>query len=140
MRTTQAVLAALKLPGRDAYDLPTSSKRFGDGGQYRVEIPSVEGPRALEAVLEAAVPLQVPIHRISQGSGIMLQTDEEIERMVALGRGRGVEGCLFVGPRRNWAPGVQAAGGSGRVLGARLPGPGQLASAIPAARHARPLG
>ena len=31
-------------------DLPTSAKRFPDGAQYRVEIPSVEGPEALEAV------------------------------------------------------------------------------------------
>ena len=114
-RTTQTVLAGLNLPARDAYDLPTSGKRFGDGGQYRIEIPSVEGPRALEAVLEAGQALRVPIHRVSQGSGIMLQTDDEIERMLALGRARGVEVCLFVGPRANWDTGAQAASASGRV-------------------------
>src|SRR5258705_14003835 len=113
MRTTQAVLAALKLPGRDAYELPTSSKRFGDGGQYRLEIPSVEGPRALEAVLEAAASLNVPIHRLSQGSGIILPTDEELQRMVALGRGRGVDGRPLVGPRAHWGTGAHAASGSG---------------------------
>jgi hypothetical protein len=139
-RTTQVVLAELKLPARDAYDLPTSGKRFGDGGQYRIEIPSVEGPRALEAVLEAAAGLSVPIHRISQGSGIMLQTDEEIERMVALGRGRGVEVCLFVGPRANWDTGAQAASASGRVLGASLRGADQLVYGIEDVRHACRLG
>jgi hypothetical protein len=89
MRTTDAILNDLKLSTRDAYDLPTSRKRFGDGGQYRVEIPSCEGPRAMEAVVAAAREHVVPIHRISQGSGVMLQTDEEIQRMVALGRAPG---------------------------------------------------
>lgn len=140
MRTTPAVLSELKLPARDAYDLPTSRKRFADGGQYRVEIPSVEGPRAMEAVLEAAASHQVPIHRVSQGSGIMLQTDEEIERMVALGRGRGVEVCLFVGPRANWDTGAQAASASGRVLGASLRGADQLAYGVEDVRHACRLG
>jgi len=139
-RTTQAVLAGLNLPARDAYDLPTSGKRFGDGGQYRIEIPSVEGPRAMEVVLEAGQALSVPIHRVSQGSGIMLQTDEEIERMLALGRARGVEVCLFVGPRANWDTGAQAASASGRVRGASLRGADQLAYGIEDVRHACRLG
>ena len=139
-RTTQAGLAELKLPARDAYDLPTSRKRFADGGQYRVEIPSVEGPRAMEAVFEAAATRSVRVHRVSQGSGIMLQTDDEIERMVALGRDHGVEVCLFVGPRANWDTGVQAASSSGRVLGASLRGADQLAYGIEDVRHACRLG
>ncbi|HEY2944640.1 MAG TPA: U32 family peptidase [Vicinamibacteria bacterium] len=140
MRTTPAVLSALGLPAREAYDLPTSPKRFADGGQYRVEIPSVEGPRAMEAVLEEAATRSVRVHRVSQGSGIMLQTDAEIERMVALGRDHGVEVCLFVGPRANWDTGAQAASSSGRVLGASLRGADQLAYGIEDVRHACRLG
>jgi hypothetical protein len=140
MRSTHDVLRELKLPARDAYELPSSSKRFADGGQYRIEIPSVEGPRALDAVLEAAATLGVPIHRISQGSGIMLQTDEEIDRMVALGRDHHVEVCLFVGPRASWDVGVQAASSSGRVLGAALRGADQLVYGIEDVRHACRLG
>src|SRR6266516_3902980 len=108
MRTTEAILKDLNLPSRDAYDLPASRKRFADGGQYRVEIPSCEGPRAMEAVVAAAQEHAVPIHRVSQGSGVMLQTDDEIERMVALGGAHGIEVSLFVGPRANWDVGVQA--------------------------------
>jgi hypothetical protein len=140
MRTTADVLSALQLPARDAYDLPTSRKRFADGGQYRVEIPSVEGPRAMEAVLEEAATRSVRVHRVSQGSGIMLLTDDEIERMVALGRDRAVEVCLFVGPRANWDTGVQAASSSGRVLGASLRGADQLAYGVEDVRHACRLG
>ena len=72
----------------------------------------------MEAVVAAAGEHAVPIHRISQGSGVMLQTDEEIQRMVALGRAQGIEVCLFVGPRANWDVGVA---GRDRV-GARCSG------------------
>src|SRR5215831_21361966 len=99
MRSTKTILGGLNLPAQDPRDLPASRKRFPDGGEYRVEIPSCEGPRAMEAVVAAAREHGVLIHRVSQGSGIMLQTDDEIERMVALGREHGIEVCLFVGPR-----------------------------------------
>src|SRR5919201_786127 len=114
MRPTETILKSLNLPPRDGYDLPSSRKRFADGGQYRVEIPSCEGPRAMEAVVSAAREHAVAIHRISQGSGVMLQTDDEIRRMVALGREQGIEVCLFVGPRANWDAGVQTTSSSGR--------------------------
>ena len=51
MSRARELLERTGLPGRDAYDLPTSRKRFADGGQYRIEIPSTEGPRAMDAVL-----------------------------------------------------------------------------------------
>src|SRR5688500_5620790 len=95
----RARLGELGLPERDPGELPTSAQRFGDGAQYRVEIPSVEGPEAFEAVLDAAKEHEVGVHRISQGSGVMLQTDAEVTRMVATGREHGVEVCLFTGPR-----------------------------------------
>ena len=52
------VLTKLKLPARDAYDLPSSAKRFADGGQYRIEIPSCEGPKAMQAVVAEAAARQ----------------------------------------------------------------------------------
>jgi hypothetical protein len=139
-RSARTILGALNLPDGDAHDLPDSRKRFPDGGQYRIEIPSVEGPRAMEAVLSAADEHGVALHRVSQGSGIMLQTDQEIERMVELGRQRGIEVCLFVGPRANWDVGVQAASAGGRVIGAALRGADQLAYGIEDVLHASKLG
>ena len=65
MRTTAETLRNLNLPSRDAYDMPASVKRFADGGQYRIEIPSCEGPNAFEAVVAAAREHGVAIHRIS---------------------------------------------------------------------------
>lgn len=140
MKRSASVLSAFNLPARDAYDLPSSSKRFSDGGQYRIEIPSTEGPRALDAVLQSAGAHRVAIHRVSQGSGIMLQTDDEIREMLALGRQFGIEVCLFVGPRASWDVGVQAASSAGRVLGASLRGADQLAFGIEDVLHGLELG
>ena len=140
MTDARAVLGRMSLPARDAHDLPASAKRFPDGAPYRVEIPSVEGPRALEAVLEAAREHGVTVHRISQGSGIMLLTDDDVRRMVALGHAHHVEVCLFVGPRANWDVGVQAASSTGRVLGASLRGADQLVYGVEDVLHAAALG
>jgi hypothetical protein len=93
--------------------------RFADGVRYRIEIPSVEGPDAFRAVLEEATERDVPVRRISQGSGVMMLTDTEIAAMAELGAEHGVEVSLFLGPRGAWDPGGQSfatssAGGTAR--------------------------
>ena len=140
MPTADSILKKQKLPVRDAHDLPLSKKRFDDGGQYRIEIPSCEGPAAMQAVISEAAVRQVPVHRISQGSGIMLQTDHEIGAMLDLGREHGIEVCLFVGPRAGWDAGAQAASSAGKVLGASLRGADQLAFGIEDVLHGAKLG
>lgn len=107
MNHTREFIKQLGLPAGDALDLPTSPKRFPDGAQYRVEIPSVEGPKALAAVLEEAEKQKVLLQRVSQGSGIMLLTDSEIREMARLGHEAGIEVSLFVGPRAAWDTGAQ---------------------------------
>ena len=140
MRTPDDILKSLGLPARDAHDLPSSGKRFDDGGHYRIEIPSCEGPKAMRAVVDEAATRGVTVHRVSQGSGIMLQTDDEIREMLALGRDHNIEVCLFVGPRANWDTGVQAASSSGRVLGSSLRGADQLRYGIEDVLHGASLG
>ena len=133
-------LAALDLPSGDPHPAPTSTNRFPDGAQFRIEIPSTEGPLAFRAVLEQADQLDVPVHRISQGSGIMLLTDDEILEMVELGKARHVEVNLFVGPRATFDIGAQAYATAGKALGLSLRGSDQLAFAIEDVRHAMELG
>jgi len=140
MRKTRDFLTSLGLPGGDALDMPTSPKRFPDGAQYRIEIPSVEGPRALAAVLEEAERLSVMVHRVSQGSGIMLLTDAEIREMARLGRDSGIEVSLFVGPRAAWDTGAQILASAGKNLGARLRGMDQVVFAVEDIRRACDLG
>jgi hypothetical protein len=137
---TRALLQSLGLPPGDLHHLPTSSKRFPDGAHYRIEIPSVEGPRAMRAVLEEAQVRRVRVHRISQGSGIMLLTDAEIREMVTLGAEANVEVSLFVGPRAAWETGAQILSLAGRNLGARHRGMEQLIYAVEDIKRANALG
>jgi hypothetical protein len=82
--------------------------RFADGVRYRIEIPSVEGPDVFRAVLDEATERDVPVRRISQGSGVMMLSDSEIAAMAELGAEHGVEVSLFLGPRGAWDPGGQS--------------------------------
>ena len=107
MNAVRDFLTKSNFPPGELYTLPTSQKRFPDGAQYRIEIPSTEGPRALAAVLEAADKYGVTIHRVSQGSGIWMLTDEEIREMCRLGAEAGIEVSLFVGPRAAWGTSAQ---------------------------------
>ena len=86
-----------------------SDRRFADGLRYRIEIPSVEGPQVLRAVLDEADGRGVDVRRVSQGSGVMMLTDGEIAEMAELGAARGIEVSLFLGPRGAWDPGGQSA-------------------------------
>jgi hypothetical protein len=140
MERTRTSLSRLGLPKGDAHALPTSAKRFPDGAQYRIEIPSCEGPKAMRAVIEAADQNGVEIQRVSQGSGIMLQTDDEIAEMADLGRGRGMEVSLFVGPRAAWDVGATAASSAGRAIAPRIRGADQLVYAVEDVRRACALG
>jgi hypothetical protein len=92
----------LGLPRGDLHELPDSPKRFADGAQYRIEIPSTEGPRCLEAVLEEAERLDVRVHRVSQGSGVFLQTDAELDELARLAHEATVEVSLFARPNAAW--------------------------------------
>lgn len=140
MDEIRCFLSELGLPVGDAYSLPASEKRFPDGAHYRIEIPSVEGPRALQAVLEEAEKLRIVIHRVSQGSGIMLLTDAEIQEMARLGRKARIEVSLFVGPRAAWDTGAQVTASAGKNLGARLRGMEQVIYAAEDLRRAAALG
>jgi len=111
------LVAGLGYPVSDA--AVESANGFADGARYRVEIPSCEGPAVFAAVLDEADRLGVPVHRVSQGSGVMMLGDDEISEMVRLGSERDVEVNLFLGPRAAWDVGAQsrvttAVGGSAR--------------------------
>jgi len=122
MKKVRDFLQSCNYPRGDLYDLPSTEKRFPDGAQYRIEIPSTEGPKALAAVLEAAAEYGLTIHRVSQGSGIWMLTDDEIRAMCRLGAEARIEVSLFVGPRAAWGLSAQVRPSAGKNLGARLRG------------------
>ncbi|MER7083501.1 Peptidase family U32 [Saccharopolyspora kobensis] len=124
MRQTRDFLRSQGLPGEDAP--ATSTKRFPDGAQYRVEIPSTEGPEVLDAVLAEADAREVVVHRISQGSGGMLLTDAELREMARTAAARSVELSLFARPVAGWDTSPMATAAGGGPVAAQARGTEQL--------------
>jgi hypothetical protein len=133
---TRRFLASLGLPDRDGGELPESAKRFPDGAHYRVEIPSTEGPRALEAVLDEADRLAVPVVRVSQGSGVFMHTDAELDEMARLGARSGVEVSLFARPNAGWDASAMARAPVGPLVAPVARGTEQLVAVLDDIRRA----
>ncbi|GLV59425.1 hypothetical protein KDH_62520 [Dictyobacter sp. S3.2.2.5] len=140
MEETRRFLTSLGLPAGDAYDLPTSTKRFPDGAQYRLEIPSTESGPALAAIIEEAKRYELTIHRISQGSGVMLMTDAEILEMARLAISQQMEISLFARPNAAWDTGAMAVASGGKTVAPRLRGQEQLVHCLEDVRRAAALG
>jgi hypothetical protein len=130
MQTSKEALLAQGLPAEDPALAPTSPLRFPDGGEYRIEIPSTEGPKALAAVLDEARQRKVPVHRVSQGSGIMLLTNAELSEMLEIGRQANVEVNLFLGPRAGWDTGAQSVSPTGKAFALAARGANQLVQSL----------
>ena len=96
----------------------------------RIEIPSVENLRVLEAVLDAARRHGIVVNRVSQGSGAMLLAEAELREMAVAGAEAGVEVSLFVGPARRTASGRIPARRTVPVMPAQLRGVRGLSYAI----------
>lgn len=124
------LLARVGLPGSDAYDLPASARRFPDGAEYRVEIPSVEGPACLDAVLSVARDLDVPVTRISQGTGVGLLTGSELDQMAATAAAAAVEVSLFARPCAGWGTSAMARAVAGAVVAPVAYGQDQVAAVV----------
>jgi Peptidase family U32 len=136
MPATRDALLSLGLPPGDLHDLPTSAKRFPDGAQYRVEIPSTEGPRCLEAIFEEADRLDVRVHRVSQGSGVFLHTDAELAEMARAGANARVEISLFTRPNAGWGVSAMARTPAGAVVAPTAHGQEQVVACLDDARRA----
>lgn len=130
MKETRTFLEKLGLPGGDAYDLPTSAKRFSDGAQYRIEVPGIQGPGAMKALLEELDAYQIPIHRVTQTKGIMMLTDDDITQMVSLAKDWQVDLVLAIGPRATYDTSASVLSSEGQRMGLRLRGQEQIVRAI----------
>jgi Peptidase family U32 len=107
-----------------------STVRFPDGAHYRIEIPSVEGPRVLREVLRAASSCGLTVNRVSQGSGAMLLSHAELREMARIGADAALEVSLFVGPREEYSIGNQSRSPEGAALAGQLRGVRQLRYAV----------
>lgn len=140
MKETRKFLESLGLPAGDRYDLPTSEKRFPDGAQYRFEVPGIQGPKAMKALLEQLDKYGIAIHRVTQTKGIMMLTDEEISEMVSLAEKHQVQLVLAIGPRATNDTGASVHTTEGQRIGYRLRGQEQVVRAIEEVKRAAGLG
>lgn len=115
------------IPGRDAYDLPSSPKRFPDGAHYRMEISGVERPNVLEALVDEMNRRKIPIHRvISVVMGATLLDRAELRDFAQIAAANQLEVILTPGPRAAWDVGRQVVTPEGGLSGLRFRGSDQL--------------
>lgn len=131
----------LKQMGIDEVDSSyESDKRFEDGGQFRFEVPGIQSPKTMKALLDEADRQNLVIHRVTQTKGIMLLTDEEIAEMVDLAKDYGCELFLSVGPRATYDTSATVHTKEGSRIGYRLRGYDNLVYGIEDVKRAVNLG
>ncbi|MCU6747776.1 MULTISPECIES: peptidase [Lachnospiraceae] len=140
MLETREFLKKIGLPEGDLYALPDSEKRFEDGGQYRLEVPGIQGPGTMRALLESLDEYGVFIHRVTQTKGIMMLMDEEIQEMVDLAKKWSVELVLAIGPRATLDTSASVHTPEGQRMGYRLRGQEQIVRAAEDVKRAARLG
>lgn len=140
MKATREFLEKIGMPGGDLYTLPTSEKRFDDGGQYRFEVPGIQGPKVMEALLEEIDRYGLYLHRVTQTKGIMSLSDNDIEQMVKLSQQANVELILAIGPRATTDTSASVNTPEGVRMGYRLRGQEQVVRAIEDVKRAAAIG
>jgi hypothetical protein len=140
MKRTRDFFKQIDLPSGDDYSLPTSTKRFSDGAQYRFEVPGIQGPGAMKALLDEVETLNINIHRVTQTKGIMLLSDNDIIEMVSLANDAEVDLVLAIGPRATYDTSPSMLTAEGQRMGLRLRGQEQVVRAIEDVKRAAALG
>ena len=140
MDETRQWLRGAGLPEGDLYDLPDSEKRFPDGGQYRFEVPGIQGPAAMASLLDRLADDGIRIHRVTQTKGIMSLTDGEIGKMQGLAMERKLDLVLAVGPRAVTDTSASVRTEEGQRMGYRLRGQEQVIRAVEDIRRAAKFG
>ena len=134
--STRDFLASVGLPRGDESGAPSSGLRFPDGAQFRIEIPSTEGPASLRAVIDEAGKRGVVVHRVSQGSGVLLLTDTELDDMADAAREARIEVSLAARPHAAWGTSAMARSPAGGLIGSAARGEEQVVQQLDDARRA----
>ena len=112
------------IPGRDAYELPTSPKTFPDGANYRIEIAGVERASTMEAMIDEARKRNLAVHRVIAAVGGSTYCDfAELRAMAQMAREEKIEVVMTVGHRKGWDAGArESATAEGALQAFRLRG------------------
>ncbi|RJX32490.1 MAG: hypothetical protein C4525_10440 [Desulfarculus sp.] len=124
----RSFMAGLGIPGRDAWELPSSPLTFPDGAHWRLEIAGLERASTMEALLAEADRRQVVVHRVIAAVGGSTYCDfAELKAMAQMARQAGVEVIMTVGQRKGWDAGArELATPEGGMQGWRLRGSDQI--------------
>lgn len=140
MATAGMHLMELGYPARDDSSLPSSESQFSAGGDYGIEVASVNNQKILEEVIRLADHFDVRIDRVDECRGIFRLPDDEIRMMVATCRERQMGLVMSVGPRAVYDLGGFSRSPNGVRVGYRLRGMSNVAHAIEDVLRATELG
>jgi len=137
---TRDYLKKIGLPEGDLFDLPTSAKRFPDGGAYRIEVPTVNTAEAVAALLDTATKNNITINRVTETYGMFRHTAAEIKQYCKLCADYGAELMMSVGPRATYDTGATVLSEQGVRISYRLRGMEQLIRAVEDVKRGYDLG
>jgi hypothetical protein len=129
LKTIRDFMEKEGIPGRDAWELPTSAKSFPDGARYRIEIAGVERASTMEAMIDEAQKRNLTIHRCIATVGGSTYCDfQELKDMARMARDEKIEMITTVGHRKGWDAGAkESATPEGCMQGFRLRGSDNVA-------------
>ena len=112
------------IPGRDLWDLPSSTKTFPDGANYRIEIAGVERASTMEAMIKETHKRGITVHRaIAAVGGSTFCDFQELKDMAQMAHDEKIEVIMTIGHRKAWDPGSkESSNPEGAVQGPRLRG------------------
>jgi hypothetical protein len=137
---TRDYLKKIGMPQGDLWDLPTSDKRFPDGGAYRIEVPTVNTADAVAALLDTATKNNITINRVTETYGMFRHTAEEIKQYCKLCGQYGAELLLSVGPRATYDTGATVLSEQGVRISYRLRGMEQVIRGVEDIKRGYDLG
>ena len=124
LKEIREFMEGMGIPGRDLWDLPSSTKTFPDGAHWRIEIAGVERASTMEAMIDEARKRNINIHRVIATVGGSTYCDfEELKAMAQMARDEKIEVVMTVGHRKAWDAGSKEMSTyEGGMLGFRLRG------------------
>lgn len=137
---TRSYLDSIGFPGRDSLSLPTSSATFDAGGNYGIEISSINNIDILRRTLNYLDKYSISADRFDECRGIFRLSDEEIAEMANICADRQIGLVMSVGPRAIYDIGGFSKTTNGSRVGYRLRGMENIVRAIEDVKRAVDLG
>jgi hypothetical protein len=130
IENTRKFLKNINMPSGDDMQLLPSGKKFKDGADFRIEVPTINSFTAAHDLLQMADKSNITINRITETYGIFRHAKNEIVDWVALTKDYGCELMMSHGPRATYDTSATAQSLQGQRIGYRLRGQEQIIRAI----------